>query len=106
MQRLKINEKSLVKGAIIGKAEIYDVKKYKSISEIKLDSKKHLASKKFHNNKYGFLIKNAKPFRIPIACKGKLGFFDVKLKKPKITSKELIADLIDEEYRYQWIGRH
>ena len=105
-KRLKINQKNLVRGAIIGKAEIYDVKKYKSKAEIKLDSKKHLASKKFQNNKYGFLIKNAKPFRIPIPCKGKLGFFDVKLKKPKITSKELITDLIDEEYRYQWIGRH
>jgi len=105
-KRLKINQKNLVRGAIIGKAEIYDVKKYKSKSEIKLDSKKHLASKKFQNNKYGFLIKNAKPFRIPIPCKGKLGFFDVKLKKPKITSKELITDLIDKEYRYQWIGRH
>jgi len=39
-KRLKINQKNLVRGAIIGKAEIYDVKKYKTNSEIKLDSKK------------------------------------------------------------------
>lgn len=104
-KRLKIKEK-LQTGAIIGKAEIYDVKKYNSISEIKQDSKKHLASKKFQGSKYGFLLKNAKPFRVPIPYKGKLGFFDVKLKKPKITLKEIIIDLIDEEYRYQWIGRH
>jgi len=63
-KRLRINPKNLVKGAIIGKAEIYDVKKYISKSEIIKDSKKHLASKSFQNNKYGFLIKNAKPFRI------------------------------------------
>ena len=105
-KRLKIDPKNLVRGVIIGKAEIYDVKKYKSKSEIKLDSKKHLASKKFHESKFGFMIKNAKPFRIPIPCKGKLGFFDVKLKKQKISTQELITDLIDEEYRYQWIGRH
>ena len=102
--RLKITEK-LITGAIIGKAEIYDVKKYKSNSEIKKDSKKHLASNKFQS-KYGFLIKNAKQFRIPIPCKGQLGFFDVNLKKSKVTTKEMITDLIDEEYRYQWIGRH
>ena len=104
-RRLKIKEK-LVTGAIIGKAQIYDVKKYNTVSEIKKDSKKHLASKNFLNNKYGFCLKNAKPFIIPIPCKGKLGFFDVKLKKPKVTTKEMITDLIDEEYRYQWIGRH
>jgi predicted transcriptional regulator len=103
-KRLKITEK-LITGAIIGKAEIYDVKKYNSTSEIRLDSKKHLASKKFQP-KYGFLLKNAKQFRIPIPCKGQLGFFDVKLKKSKVTTKEMITELIDEEYRYQWIGRH
>jgi len=103
-KRLKITEK-LITGAIIGKAEIYDVKKYNSTSEIRLDSKKHLASKKFQA-KYGFLLKNPKQFRIPIPCKGQLGFFDVKLKKSKVTTKEMITELIDEEYRYQWIGRH
>ncbi len=105
-KRLGINPKNLVKGAIIGKAEIYDVKKYNSKSEINKDSKKHLASKSFQNNKYGFLIKNAKAFRIPIPAKGKLGFFEVKLEQKKIKKSEIIADLIDEEYRYQWIGHH
>ena len=57
-KRLKINSKTLVKGAIVGKAEIYDVKKYNSMSDIIKDSKKHLASKSFQNKKYGFMIKN------------------------------------------------
>lgn len=105
-ERLGINPKNLVKGAIIGKAEIYDVKKYNSKSELFKDSKKHHASKSFQNNKYGFLIKNAKAFRIPIPVKGKLGFFDVKLEQKKIKKSEIIADLIDEEYRYRWIGHH
>ena len=105
-KRLKINTKNLVTGAIVGMAELYDVKKYKSSSELRLDSKKHLASKNFHSSRYSFLLKNAKPFRIPIPFKGKLGFFEVKLKKPKIKTNDLLEELIDEEYRYQWIGRH
>jgi hypothetical protein len=52
------------------------------------------------------LIKNAKPFRIPIPIKGQLGFFEVKLEQKKITKSKIITDLIDEEYRYQWIGHH
>ena len=105
-KRLKINQKKLVRGAIIGKAEIFDVKKYKTKSELNQDSKKHLASKQFANSRYGFCLKNAKQFRIPIPTKGKLGFFDVKLKPKTIKKSELITDLIDEEYRYQWISHH
>lgn len=105
-KRLKINPKNLIKGAIIGKAEIYDVKKYDSKSEIIKDSKKHHASKLSTNNKYGFLIKNAKPFRVPIPVKGQLGFFEVNIEQKKIKKSEIITDLIDEEYRYQWIGHH
>lgn len=104
-KRLKISKKH-VTGAIIGKAEIYDVKKYNTKSEVKADYKKHLASKDFFDRKYGFLLKNVKAFQQPIACKGRLGFFDVKLPKTKIKIKELQTDIIDEEYRYQWINHH
>lgn len=104
-QRLKISKK-LVTGTIIGKVEIHDVKKYNSKSEVKNDYKKHLASKNFFDRSYGFLLKNAKAFRTPITCKGKLGFFDVKLPKTKIKTKDLKADIIDEEYRYRLVGHH
>ena len=33
-------------------------------------------------------------------------FFDVDLPKNKIKNKEIVSDIIDEEYRYQWIGHH
>ncbi|MFQ5573865.1 MAG: ASCH domain-containing protein, partial [Nitrosopumilaceae archaeon] len=105
-KRLKINPNKLVTGAIIGKAEIFDVIKYNSKSELRKDSKKHHASKNFQDKSYGYLLKNAKRFRIPIPYKGKLGFFDVKLPKTKIKTRELRTDIIDEEYRYQWVGRH
>ena len=104
-KRLKISKKP-VTGAIIGKAEIIDVKKYNSKSEVKADFKKHLASSDFLNRKYGFILKNPKSFRIPIPYKGKLGFFDVKLPKTKIKTNELTMDLIDEEQRYRLVGHH
>ena len=104
-KRLKINEK-LATGAIIGKAELYDVKKYNSRKEVREDKKFHLAGKSFHDRTFGFLIKNAKMFRIPIPCKGQLGFFEVDLPKTKIKNKEMVSDIIDEECRYQWINRH
>jgi len=104
-KRLKIGKK-FVTGAIIGKAQLYDVKKYKSTKEIKSDQKFHFSTKKFQNKTFGFLLKNAKPLRIPIPCKGQLGFFDVNIPKNKIKNKEIVTEIIDEEYRYQWIGHH
>jgi predicted transcriptional regulator len=104
-KRLKFSKK-LVVGAIIGKVEIIDVKKYNSKSEVKADFKKHLASTDFLNRKYGYVLKNPKSFRIPIPYKGKLGFFDVKLPKTNIKTKELTSDIIDEEQRYRLVGHH
>ena len=105
IKRLKINKK-FVTGAIIGKAEIYQVKKYNSKNEIREDKKFHFAGKNYQNNKFGFMLKNSTQFKIPIPWKGKLGFFEVKLPKTRIKNKEIISDIIDEEYRYQWIGHH
>lgn len=104
-KRLKIT-KQLVTGAIIGKAELYDVKKYNSLVEIKKDRKLHFASKNFQGKTYGFKIKNAKPLRVPIPWKGQLGLFDVELSKTRIKNKDIVSDIIDQEYRYQWIGHH
>lgn len=104
-KRLKIN-KEFVTGAIVGKAEIYDVKKYSSVKEVKMDQKLHFASKNFHVKTFGFRLKNAKALRIPIPLKGQLGFFNVNLPKAKIKDTEIVSDIIDEEYRYQWIGHH
>ncbi|MDO8641349.1 MAG: ASCH domain-containing protein [Nitrosarchaeum sp.] len=104
-KRLKITKK-LVTGVIIGKAELYDVKKYNSSKEVKIDQKFHLASKNFQDKTFGFKIKNVKPLRIPIPWKGQLGFFDVELSKARIKNKDIVTDIVDEEYRYQWIGHH
>jgi len=102
-KKLKIKEK-LTTGAIIGKAEIYDVKKYQSTKEIQNDKNKHFSSKKFQEKIYGFILKNPKPLRIPIPWKGQLGFFDVDL--PKIKNNKMVIDMIEEEFTYQWVGHH
>lgn len=104
-KRLKINKK-LVTGAIIGKVTLYDVKKYNSLKELMMDRKFHCTSKNFHDKKFGFMLKNPKPFRIPIPWKGQLGFFEVKLPKKVIKIKDIVTDIMDEEFRYQWIGHH
>jgi hypothetical protein len=104
-KRLKINKK-FATGVIIGKAELYDVKKYNSLKEINVDKKFHFATKKFQVKTYGFKIRNVKMLKIPIPFKGQLGFFDVELTKTKIKNKDIVSDIIDEEYRYQWINHH
>ncbi len=104
-KRLKITKK-LVTGAIIGKADLYDVKKYNSTKEVKNDQKFHFASKNFQDKTFGFKIRNVKPLRIPIPWKGQLGLFNVELSKVRIKNKDIVIDIVDEEYRYQWIGHH
>ena len=104
-EKLKINEK-LTTGAIIGKVELVDVKKYESLKEIKIDKKKHFGSTTSHTKNYGFILKNAKPFRIPIPWKGQLGFFDVDLPKMKMKNNKIVTEMIEEEFTYQWVGHH
>jgi hypothetical protein len=103
IKKMRIKEK-LTTGAIIGKAELYDVKKYESIEEIQNDKNKHFSTKNFQEKTVGFILKNSKPLRIPIPWKGQLGFFNVDL--PKIKNNKIITNMIEEEYTYQWVGHH
>ena len=102
-KRLKI-EPEMIVGAIIGKVELIDVKEYENASQIKIDSKRHLASNSESDNKYGFILQNPKQLRIPIPCNGQLNFFEFKPELAKID--EIKIDLFEEEYRYMWINHH
>ncbi|MGB6463426.1 MAG: ASCH domain-containing protein [Nitrosotalea sp.] len=104
-KKLGIDKENLRTGVIIGRAELYDVKVYSTTNEIKLDYSKHFASNKFLDHKYGFLLKNSKELRVPIPYKGSLGFFEAKLHS-KTDYNNIKSELFDEEYRYQWIGKH
>ena len=102
-KKIKIKE-NLTTGSIIGKVELYDVKKYESLKEIQKDENKHFSTKNFQEKTFGFILKNSKPLRIPIPWKGQLGFFDVEL--PKIKNNKIVNDMIEEEFTYQWVGHH
>jgi len=104
-KKLGIDKKSLRTGAIIGKVEIYDVKRYNSVSELRSDYKKHFASEEFLHHRYGFLLKNPHELKLPIPYKGRLGFFNVNL-NTKAKENDIKSELFDEEWRYQFIGRH
>jgi hypothetical protein len=71
-----------------------------------MDKKKHYASIGSQKKRFGFILKNAKPFRVPIPWKGQLGFFDVNLPKMKIKDNKIVYDMIEEEFSYQWVGHH
>ena len=70
------NLKDLITGAIVGQAELVDVKKYISEEDFLKDSDKHLA-KEFKFGKYGFILKDVKRIK-QIPYKGQLNFFEVK----------------------------
>jgi CRISPR/Cas system CMR-associated protein Cmr5 small subunit len=69
----KFGFKELPCGFIVGKAELVDVKEYKSEEEHEKDKNLHLANSCWGN--FGFILKNVKRIK-PIPAKGKLGFWD------------------------------
>ena len=78
-ERLKIDQAKFVTGAIIGKANLYDVISYRNKNSFLKDKNKHFASSDYSNPKFGFLVNQAKRFDVPIPIRGKLGFFNVEL---------------------------
>ena len=75
---LGIDHTKLTVGAIIGKAILYDVKKYENRTQFIRDKSRHYAHVNiFDSRMYGFVIRNAHRLRYPIQFSGKLGFFEV-----------------------------
>jgi predicted transcriptional regulator len=74
-----INRSSLITGAILGSAVLYDVKLYQSKKEFIADQSKHFAASTYLNPKYGFLLRDAKRFDKPVSLKGQLGFFNASI---------------------------
>ncbi len=69
----KFGFKELPHGFIVGKAQLIDVKKYKTKKEHDKDKNLHLASNLWGN--YGFILKDVKRIK-PISAKGKLNFWE------------------------------
>ena len=103
-KRMKLDPKSLTIGAIIGKVNLVDVKKYNSEKELSADRKKHHAKIDYTQNKYGFILEKPKKLKIPIEYSGKLNFFEFH--PNEIKNNDIKIDLFEEEYRYKWINHH
>ena len=79
------DEKSMAKfgfttltcGAIIGQADLVDVKHYKNKKEYQKDKNLHLADESWGD--YGFILKNPKRIK-PIPAKGNLNFWNFEIK--------------------------
>jgi hypothetical protein len=69
---LNIDCSKLTKGAVIGLAFLYGVKKYTAKEDVLADKDKHF-SINFSAQKYGFLLKGAKKLNKPIPTPGQLG---------------------------------
>ena len=95
-----------VTGAVLGKAEIYDVKEYASDAEIFGDRALHLAGREFRGRMFGFMLRSPKRLRIPIKMGGRLGFFDADIPRAGDTDARIIADIIEEEHMYRLVGHH
>lgn len=74
-----IDISSLITGAIVGSAQLQDVKVYQNKEEFITDQSKHFAVSAYSVPMYGFLLSDAKRFDKPIPLKGCLGFFDVDI---------------------------
>jgi ASCH domain. len=103
-KRMKISPKTVTPGAIIGKVNLVDVKKYDSDKELKADKKKHHSISDNTKNKYGFFLEIPKKLRVPIEFLGKLNFFEFLPDEIKNNDVKLV--LFEEEHRYMWINRH
>lgn len=95
-----------VTGAIIGRARLDDVRRYSTASEFEHDYSMHLASRDFSHARYGFVLSNPRRFETPIPYRGMLGLFNVNTPAVKFTDDQILAEIADEEYRYQWVNRH
>ena len=103
-RRMKISQSSITTGAIIGKVNLVNVKKYNSDKELKEDKKKHHSVSDHTKNKYGFILEKPKKLRVPIPYLGKLNFFEFR--PDEIKNNDVKIDLFEEEHRYMWINHH
>ena len=103
-KRMKISPSAITTGAIIGKVNLVDVKKYNSDKELKIDEKKHYSISEHTKNKYGFILENPKKLRVSIPYLGKLNFFEFQ--PDEIKNNDMKIELFEEEYQYMWINHH
>ncbi len=94
----------LATGAIVGRATLADVRRYDTAEEVRRDYPLHLAGPGFESARYGFILENPVRLKAPVPWKGSIGLFEVRVSP--MAADRMVSEIIDEDYRYQWIGRH
>lgn len=130
-RRLGIDAGRLPTGAVVGRAELLDVIEYGSARGLNADRERHLAPRGYYaargttasgrsrTARYGFVLGSARALRVPIPMPGRLGFFDVDIRRllregggraaaaaASPTADAVRSEIIDEEHRYRLVGWH
>ncbi|MBS3152667.1 ASCH domain-containing protein [Candidatus Woesearchaeota archaeon] len=79
IERFDMDKERLIKGALVGKAQITGLKVYNTVEEFKKDFDKHLVEVPKKLPTYGYILDNVQRLEKPIKLKGKLNFFEVDL---------------------------
>ncbi|MBI2148358.1 ASCH domain-containing protein [Candidatus Woesearchaeota archaeon] len=79
LDRFEFDKERLIKGAIVGKAEITGLKVYNNLEEFNKDFRKHLVEIPKKLPSYGYVLENVQRLEKPLKLKGKLNFFDFKI---------------------------
>ena len=101
----------LVTAAIVGRAVLHDIKRYSSDAQVRADRRLHLASPGRYGcgggsrAVYGFVLRDARPLRVPIPYRGRLGLFEANLPGAGIGNGDIVPGIADGESRRRRIGR-
>ncbi len=79
LERFEFDKERLVKGALVGKAEITGLKVYNTLEQFNQDFSKHLVVVPKKLPTYGYILQNVKRLEKPIKLKGQLNFFEAEL---------------------------
>ena len=79
IEKFEFDKERLIRGAILGKAEITGLKIYNTLEEFNSDFSKHLVEIPKKLPTYGYILKNVERLEKPVKLKGKLNFFEVDI---------------------------
>jgi predicted transcriptional regulator len=82
MKKFCFKENELPTKAIVGKARLTEVKRYKNKEEFEKDKSLHLAGIEWGS--YGFVLENPERFKEPIKTRGSLGFWNFESESKRI----------------------
>ncbi|MCL5430533.1 MAG: ASCH domain-containing protein [Candidatus Marsarchaeota archaeon] len=79
-KRFGFDHKSMVNGAVVGRAHIYGVKRYFTKKGFMTDKHRHLDERGgfFKEGVYGFTLKDAERLKEPVSTNGQLNIFDAE----------------------------